>query len=233
MKDSALSLPWFTSHWWVLGVFGTATVAFHVIFIRLLPLTSIQWKRVDYAWLSLALLGVIAGVANNRSVVATNLVAIAESRTRASLEWAYRRAEFGTSIAICRKFNFTEFSPPREQFERMQREFDAQCGWFTKLVSALGPLEQRKTVPLDPIALAGPRPDGGDQDSTKSFFESVSAYNASLDDLKLLQAARSSDLMEQLIQLLGPALLALALALRITKVTGEIQLEQAKSAREA
>ena len=233
MTNSDLILPWFTSYWWVLGVFVIATTAFHVLFVRVLPLTSVQWKRVDYAWLSLALLGIVAAVANNRSVVANNLLVMAESRSRSSLESLYHRAEFGTSIAICRKFNRTDFSPTPETFDRLQREYDAQCAWFKKVLSTLGPIDQRQLAPLDAVALAGPQPHGGDEDSTRSFVKSVRDYNASLDDIKPLKAATSSGGLEQFVQFLGPALLALALALRITKVTGEIQLESARGAREA
>lgn len=205
----------------------------HLLLVKLSPLSSIQWKKVDYIWLSFALLGILAAAANNRSAIAGNLVQLAEARNRGSLEWVYRSADFGTSAAICRSFVRGPASPPQEEFDRIQREFNSQCSWFKSVVASLGPLDKRLQKPIDLQGLVGPPPAAADDWAIKSLVSAVAVYNSSLRDLDILQKEKAPGDGELILQFLGPIVLALALALRLTKVTGEIQLERKRHVREA
>ncbi len=131
---------------------------------------------------------------------------------------------FGRSAAICRRFVRSEFSPPQAEFDRIQREFDAQCAWFTQAIERLNssPFPKRQPVTLDD--LGGPPPKGGDDWASTRVPGTIQHYNAAVTQLRRLsEEARQTDL-ELMLTAIGPFLLVIALALRIAKVSGEIRL---------
>lgn len=223
MIASDLTLPWFTSQAWILGIFVAALAVFHILFIRVFPLSTIGWKRADYIWLLMALMGLIGAVGTGRAVIADNLLNHRESRIEGAFNLMKMGADFGTSRAICRQFVQSEFIPP-EGLERIQREFDAQCEWFRAVVAKLNEIKHLDPAPIDPIKMFGAQPSGGEEQTYKSFSESIITYNSTVEHIKSLERAKEPSDIELLLRFLGPALLAVALALRITKVTGEIHL---------
>ena len=222
-------LPWYTNAWWAIVVFFVSLLVFHISLVWIGKLTSIGWKKVDYFWVSLALLGVIATVGQTRSLVARNLVSNAEVRLAATLSWVKSSGEFGTSPAVCREFVRSQFSPPEPEFREMQRQFTAQCEWFRALVPKLHALETEKTLKIDLATLLGARPPGGEPYAYSHLDDSVRDFNQSRDELDLLRAEAEISGIEELILVLGPFLVAVAIALRLTKVTGEIGLERSRA----
>src|SRR5438309_1625150 len=126
---SDLQLPWFTSVWWALCVFAISLLVWHIVLIRVWPLSKTGWKKVDYWWVSLALLGVIGNVGANRREVAKNLFALAQSRMNFAESRVKESIAFGHGPALCRKFVRSEFSPPSTKFDDTQKEFDEMCAW--------------------------------------------------------------------------------------------------------
>lgn len=226
MHDTDLTLPWFTSQWWIFCVFIVSWAIFHVLLVRLFPLSSIRWKQVDYVWLAMALLGIIGSVSGNRAVIAENLQSMATARSTFALREVMNSAEFGTSIAICRQFVTSEFSPPPDVMEKTQRQFNAQCDWFKKVSEVLRAYEKDSAKQIDIVRLVGEPPTGGEAWAYSRFAQSVALYNDSLEDLDSLNKAKSNSGIESVFRFLGPLLIALALALRITKVSGEVALER-------
>src|SRR5712691_11505925 len=119
-----LVLPGITSTLWVLGTFLLALAVFHLLLVWWMPLDKIAWKKVDYFWLSLALLGVICGVWSARQEIASGVVSTARSRLEFAASQVEDRLAFGRGPAICRTFVRSEYSPPPEEFDRIQREFN-------------------------------------------------------------------------------------------------------------
>lgn len=220
-----LRLPFWISLGWLITVFVVSVVAFHLIFIWPRNLTKRGWKIVDYFWLGAALLGVVGSVGVGRQAIAENLLTIAQARVEffaSELESALR---FGTSGAICRRFVRTEFSPPEAEFDRLQREFDAQCAWFRQAIERLKASPLAKREPLSFEDLGGRPPVGADQWTSSHARETVARYNGSVADFeRLTRDSRRTDL-ESAVIIAGPFLLVVALALRIAKVTGELRHE--------
>lgn len=228
MNAHEISLPWFTSFAWTLMIFIGGLVTFRVLFLHVAPLTSIGWKRVDYIWLSMALLGLLGAVGAGREVVAKNVLNLEKFRLESTRRYAEGRADFGTSIAVCRQFVRSEFSPPVELFDALQREFDSQCAWFKKASKALMEKAREEPAPIDFSATFGVAPAGGDRQIYESFQNSINGYNAAVKDVQTLQQQAKPTELELMVRLLGPLLVALALALRITKVSAEIRSELSK-----
>lgn len=229
MYDFDLSLPWITSPWWILVFFIVSLVILHILFVRQFPLSSVGWKQSDYIWLPMALLGIIGSVNENRTIVIETRLFMAMDQSAAALHRVIYAAESGTSIAICRTFVVSPESPPPEVMAKTQREFDAQCAWFKKVVAALkthATKDNRER--LDVVQLIGQQPSGGHVLTYHELEQSLAWYNETLEYLKKLEEAKKDSSSIAAFRFLVPLLIALALALRITKVTGEIALERAR-----
>ncbi len=220
-----LELPWVTSTTWILGTFALALVIFQLVLVRWIPLSKVAWKKVDYVWLSLAMLGIIGGVGAARQQIAINFISLAESRITFAEEQIKERLEFGRGPAICRTFVRSEFSPPPEEFNRIQREYDEQCNWFRTVSEKLQDTTfvKREILRLEDFGIL---PSGGDEWATSNLKDAAQWYNNALKAYKELSKARHRSNLEFTLTVVGPFLLAIALALRITKVTGEIRLER-------
>ena len=80
VPDSELfRLPPLPNIWVVLLVLVAALVIFHVLFLKLFRLPEVWWKKVDYIWLSMTVLGLIGATSQARQVVATDLFSTAAS----------------------------------------------------------------------------------------------------------------------------------------------------------
>ena len=160
---------------------------------------------------------------------ASSLRNLAEARVQGGINFVRATAGLGVSPAICQTFNAAAGGPPPAEVARIQRELDEQCAWFKRLVCKLDTYDTSRRTPIEPERMAGPRPKAGDAWVYRSLDNSVSRYNQALGRLTELESESALQLPEILIRVLGPTLFALALALRITRVTGEIQLEQQKA----
>lgn len=216
-------LPVWASYGWLLGVFIAALMFFHVVLVYVWPLGKTGWKRVDYIWLSMGFLGVSSGVASSRQTLAQLQLPGAAAQVETTAGWIESRARFGVSEAFCRQFVRSEYSPPKELFDRLQREFDELCGWFKTVNGRLpGLLAKRVPLTLDNFGSAPPRVT--DAYPIQSFEEAVGEYNRAISSwMELQELARQSDL-EFVLSVVGPFLISVAIALRMTKVTGEIRL---------
>jgi hypothetical protein len=218
------AFPIWTSYGWVLMVFFASLAVFHVLLIFAWPLGKTGWKKVDYIWLSMGFLGVFAGVASTRQTFAQFQVASSEAKLKTAAGWIQNRAQFGVSVAVCGEFIRSVYSPPKEEFERIQREYDQLCKWF-KAVNERLPREITKQEPLSMVDLGGYDPPRiRDSYPVESLQQAVNEFNLALalrDELRGL--SRLND-FEFSLTVVGPFLIAIAIALRMTKVTGEIRL---------
>jgi hypothetical protein len=213
----------------ILAIFSAALVAFDIILVRVLKLGKTAWKRVDYIWLAFGALGLVGAVAQVRRFGAAQQLAMHE--TFAEEEFKRLRAmadEYSSDPGIiCRTFVRSELSPPPEQFLRTQEEYDVACDWAKKAAIALGanvpsPLRQIEmtSVPTPPIVS-----DDQLNRQFKDYSSQVHSFNHRVSNWQTLVEQAGQSEWEVTLTILSPFLLSIALALRITKVTGEIKLE--------
>jgi hypothetical protein len=194
---------------------------FDIVLVRCLKLKKTTWKRVDYIWLGFAALGLVGAAAQARQVVATNMSPRAEAHKRAWFGDVTRKLDlYSTSSIVCRRFIRAPLSPPPDEFERAQKEYDTACEWF-RSVKATAPTEVPNTeisVPATPMT--------SDEILNKNYADyraTVAEFNDALREEKKLRDATTPSEIEGGLAFLGPLLLAFALALRITKVTADIK----------
>jgi len=219
-------LPVVASYGWMLAVFVGATAVFHAALVFAWPLSRVGWKVVDYVWLLFGLLGAFSGVQAVRQEIAAGLLPEAEDVVRSDATAIIDRIATGASPAVCRTLDPLEPAPPDEESARRQREFDEVCEWFRSAKRRVdGGLPAERPLTLDALG-AGPVPPATEFSIVASLEEAVARYNrAHATAERLSQQADQTD-AEATLTAIGPFLIAVALALRITKVTGELRLER-------
>jgi hypothetical protein len=220
------SMPWFTSFLWILGIFAVATLIFHTLFIWGWKLSPVNWKRVDYFWLSMALIGLLSTVGTGRELVAKNLLEMERSRLTSLYEHMRYQARTALSQPLCFAAEHPSTFEASEVARQQASEFGSQCAWFKKVSAVLDASDRPQKLAADGF---GPFPAGGDQTAHAQFMETVGILNLEADRVDSLAAEGRSKDFENFVRLFGPVLIAIALALRITKVTAEVKAELDKS----
>lgn len=216
-------IPLFAEMGWVLLGFLIILGVLHLCLIWLWPLGKDAWKRVDYIWLTCALLGVFAGVGLVRQEAAQGLLSLGNSRLDSAAQFLEMDASGGTGPAVCRTLVRTEFSPPPEKMAIDQRQYDEQCDWFTSASERLDSTVFARRQVLDFETEFGIPPPDGPQWAIEQLRNSMERYNSVVKQVQKLEVQASRTIFDQLIAFLGPYLLAFAIALRMTKVTGELR----------
>jgi hypothetical protein len=212
--------PYTASFAVVMVVFGTCLMIFHVAFVWKWKLRRTGWKIVDYIWLTMAVLGLVAGVSEVRRMFAAAQIESQRSLMLSRYEDLRRAVQFLSGDAICRQFVKSEYSPPN--LESIQQEYNQVCDYARQLYAKMTP---KPPEDLESIGITD-RPSVAQRllsdilnrldDHAAWFLSAKSAYRHTV------KAAERSAL-ERTLMAMSPLLLAVALALRITKVTGELK----------
>lgn len=229
-----MQLPFIASTGVMILVLLGEIVLLHVLFVWLpwLRLSEEGWTKARYATLTLAVLGVLGAVSNVRRVVANNLYDFTEPHLQSSFQYVRDEVvSYSSSGIVCRKFVRSSFSPPAEEFNRIQLEFDRACAWFKELTILIPekiPDDNAElTLPAEPVGITSADVLG----TIRIFRNSVAGYNQlALQRRELRRAAKSSGLDDFLLCLL-PLSLSFVLALEFTRVTGELKIKKEKAGR--
>ena len=226
--SNEFDLPWVANKWYVFLIFSVALLVFHWALVFRWPLGKTAWKKVDYVWLSLALLGIFGLASETRQIFARSMKAWADTRLEASIARLQMRLDnYTEGSALCRKFNRTELSPPPGELEKIQNEYDAMCEWHRTIKPIFPKSTTEIRDEINPKRLQ-PIPEVTDpilSVAQTALTSAVENFNSALRAQRYLQKKSQRDEIEFLIFILSPILLAIALALRLTKVTGEIRLD--------
>jgi hypothetical protein len=230
MHPHDLYLPFTANQLVVLAIFVGSLFAFDVVLVRWLKLSKIAWKHVDYIWLGFAALGLFGSVSQVRMASATGQLDMYEARAMHSFESVRNSVTLYASSpgAICRTFVRTEYSPPPDELQRIQSEFDTTCAWVKQMNKSLSKHDMSPPKPVDRTTL--PSRPNVTVNMLKEIYLSLDNqfgyFDQSMEDFETIHEASKKSSMETLLVFLSPFLLAIALALRITKVTGEIKHER-------
>jgi hypothetical protein len=223
----------------LLIVFVVALLISHAALLPLLGYNEIRWQYIDYVWLPLALLGLIGAVQLNRSEVASYYVSVWNVRATDSLARMQHMAESysRTESHLCQKGLRSDFSPPPDIFDAIERDHTSTCDWFKLLRSKLP--KSLKDVPPGfefgslpvPPNLRSPAA-SGPAEAIDNLRNELTRYTEAETQTKVHQTEMEPPFLLRLAKYFGPFIIAIALALRITKVTGEIRIKNRKVAHE-
>ena len=218
---------------WLLLTVIVLTGILWLIFVRVFPLSDIVWKRVDYIWLTIALLGVLASSGRASHEFTKAEIPLLEPMTTFSFQTLRHDVEFGASPGSegCAPRIHTSFSPP--DYDDIRKAQQHLCEQFRKLDSevpkspAVGgtkfaALHQLKFQPLseDELSLKYERSEiERFKADAARYEENRQIYNATLEEER-----NQEDSPLILMDLgIGPLLVGLAIAIRLTKTAGEIR----------
>ncbi|XDD53034.1 hypothetical protein AB3N62_11120 [Leptospira sp. WS4.C2] len=199
---------------------------FHLLFIKIIPLKKEQWKKIDYIWLIGAFIGLLSTLEKAQEEYFNLTIPYVESGLDSKIRDIRERIEFGKGPVICRTFITTEFSPPKDELDKIQAEYDAQCRWFFAMdkytAEAIG--EKKSQINFKEYSMFSL--EKGDTYATQSFLNAVKKYNNTLNEIEELKVRSKKSELTYILLFLGPYFLTIALSLRFTKVTGEILLDR-------
>jgi hypothetical protein len=217
------------SIWKLLCLFILFLIVFDLIFVRWKKLSSLDWKKTEYIWLGVAALGLISMSAQVRNWLAINKAQTA--RLRAENYYSFLRSYAGGSEPpnyVCMKFVRSEYSP--DNLDEAQAEYDKFCAWNKQLLEKLplripNDLADLKYSEYQPDKTPHSPPLIDYLSTIKMYFNQYQIYRNEY--ISLNNCAERSEL-EMTLFYISPVLLCFALALRITKVTGDIKTERIK-----
>ncbi|WP_040551592.1 hypothetical protein [Rheinheimera nanhaiensis] len=215
---------------YLLTAFIVVLVICHLVLIKFLKLSAVAWKRVDYIWLSMAAFGLFATSSQVDQYLSGQLlqnleIPRAESDYRLLRRWVDDAAKPESSICIVRERS--DFSP--DDFDDIVHEQRSQCSYFKSLNTNM---PSSVSYPLKPLVELGYVQYLGTTNYESFYVETLEKYASEYEEQRDLVLSRAlsvqTSTFEFLMMVFGPLLLCLALALRITKVTAEIQVEKKK-----
>ncbi len=211
---------------YLLLVFITMLAALHLTLVRRKNLNDIAWKHVDYVWLAAAALGLFATSAQVDRTLSQRYLEGTE-RPETAATYSFLRAQLADPAGVCVPRMRSAFSPAN--FDEIVAEQQALCK-RAKEIAAKMPTAFDQNFP--PLEATGFEPIGIDSNFEAGFVQSVSRAAELYRQQQLRYAAlvKSSEQStgELVFSVLGPLLISFALALRITKVSGEIKNARAK-----
>jgi hypothetical protein len=206
------------TNFWALCLLLLFLIAvFHLLFVRVFKFGKRAWKIVDYVWLSMAALGLLAAAREVRSSLAANRIELATARTRFVLQTL--RSELVTNPTwLCMRFVRMDYSP--SNLEIIQAQFDAVCQW---LKTAAGTLPKDDNPPFKPLNFDDTHfPTSIHEVDLLDFRNRVrnlfSEYESRRSGVNRLREDTERTTGEQMNFTLSPILLCVALALRFAKV---------------
>lgn len=197
---------------------------FHYLFVWRKNLSKKAWKKVDFFWLGAAALGLISLAVDVRVNVATKWLPIEKNYAEGMLSPVYYMTNNPEQSHFCRIFTKTSLSP--DNIDEIDLQYQLACKWL-KEVSLLIKQASKDELPrisfdkfpnvnFDDSAL------NEDVDYLKNWLED---YQRQLKIIDKTESAMAQSELEKFFFYIGPFLICVALALRITKVSGEIKYE--------
>jgi hypothetical protein len=226
LGDNAMELQpfYYWTVWWTpLAVFVLALVVCHVVLVySRWQLSKENWKRVDYIWLTMTFISIIGLVSQSRQMLSTTYIPFAANQVRFHQQDIDRDLTDSAHLNCDFRFTKTPNSPP--DFDESIQQMGEYCAQLRSLQRTLGPsLTARQKIDYD-VSRDTEYPLAYDFSNQRARLKSdVESFNRNIEILQDLQKATGRSEAEQILVLFAPFLIALALALRITKVTADLR----------
>ncbi|WP_165075645.1 hypothetical protein [Paludisphaera rhizosphaerae] len=220
-------LPLFASPFFFLGIFLASMVAFYVLFMVVWPLGKVGWQRTDYCWALAVLVGLVGSSIKIRQEIAKAYInGHAESAMGAS--YRHLRAAVLTLSAegVCR--------PPAgdgPEADELRREHEAVCRFGRETIDRL-PRQSATEGDLEPLAQRPAVTSPVLLDDYRAIDQALAEYKEARNRLAELESEQGYSLFDLFVLLLSPILVAVGAALRVVKITGEVEIEKAAQRRQ-
>jgi hypothetical protein len=196
-------------------------ILMHVTLVYWRPLSSRSWKRVDYIWLAAATLGLIGSSREAEHFLSGRYAEHSQGPATWSAYHQLRGALINPA-GVCGTYTKGPNSP--SDFDAIVREARGLCAKSNEIAKRM-PTDFDTDLP--PLADTGFERFGMNAQYQMQFIAEINQaadfYEREQRRYAMYRATSMPNKTENLMKVLGPLLLAFALALRITKVTGEVR----------
>ena len=218
---------------YLLLVFLLLLAALHAVLVWWKPLDDVAWKKVDYIWLGAAALGLLAASAQADRFMSKALLENVEI-PQTTRTYGYLRSHLASAgnpeSFLCITRTRSPLSP--DDFDRIVQAQQELCAWSREVSSKMHPDVR---LPFPTLEETGYIPVSEKHAKYESWYiaetrKLAEAYG--LQRERYIERRKSSErsISEELLSIIGPLVLAFALALRITKVSGELKNAKKKVA---
>lgn len=216
---------------YLLLFFIIITALFHLVLVWWVKLDDNTWKKVDYVWLGAAALGLISLSTTAEQWMSRAFLDNFETARTASAYGQLRgHLEMGASPSspLCMKRERSQFSPP--DFDQMVREQQDLCISVRALTNTM---PKNLAPPFPPLEKIGFIPFAGSIKYEEWYVSEANKgaenYRVQQEKYAQLEDSLKASSWEKFYTVMGPLVLSIALALRITKVSGELANAKSKS----
>lgn len=190
-------------------------------------LSDIGWKRTEYIYLLTGFFGLMSIVMQNKGMYLDGKAQEDKIVAENNLHMVKEMATSGSSENVCRTFSDGQRAQKSFVAIKFRHELNVECAYFKRTYSSL--IHMKKLTHISLINLSGPQPTVGYQNYYESLNYFVNRYNTSSNKYATIESEISHKPDFYIIfESLGPYLISVAIALRITKVTWEIKKQQKK-----
>jgi hypothetical protein len=224
----------FNPLWSSIIFFLACIVVLHILFIWIFPQDEAIWKRVDYIWLGLACIGILTATADVRCQSAKTLLPQIQSWPYNDFSILYgwvKEYQIG-SIYDSSRFVKTADSP--SDFDEMNKQYDYACELIKAVDKALPELETVKeelmTIRVEDLPDDSHITAGWPRKVVNNIKMHISNYEYNHQRFESTRLYSEPTELELLLFYINPYIIGLALAIRITKVSGELSLLKQKIA---
>lgn len=214
----------------VLGLCVSALLVFHLLWIWIWPHDGIFWKRVDYFWVGFGVIGLMSAVGDIRRTQSERMIGQYQTWRNARRDEVHNAVSnayitYSSSMRVR-----SDLSPP--DFDSLVVAEKAFAGWCGTLLHRLpdSTAADGYVKLADTLTYPSFYADWGAFE--KQWFKRsiAAAAQAEKDLATTVENARLTDL-DLTLKFFGPWFMAIAVALRLTKVTGEIRLSKAVNSK--
>jgi hypothetical protein len=233
MPDDLYKIPSFLSGTVLTLILVLALLLFHWLLVFPWPMNRIGWnplgkrgwKIVDYIWLSVGAIALVGSAFQARQILANSMLPSLESLVGNANDTAilYASPESYDGL-LCRQFARSLTSPPAEEFNRVVAEYERSCAWAHAITDRVKGIGKWDLIDISSLPQAPKTQEQSIVRYEKEIFDNFENHNAIVRKRIDLQKAQHRSNAEETLAILAPLLAVIALALRITKVTGELRL---------
>jgi hypothetical protein len=223
-----LAHVWERSAWWAVLFFVVVLILSHVLVDRFKPSTR-ALKYVDYVWLTIAALGIIAAASEWNKIDAGLKLQNMRAPYKFNVAALKSQVSWSRSYFCDTQFKKTKYSPAN--FNQIVAQEHQACAWIIRIQPAVQNItEDIDRAPSDDahdaaLLAASPR--------VPEFADTVNEVNTMIKELQLedrmvdrLRAASEESGWSLVLKSFSPYLLAFAIAIRFAKVTGELKADR-------
>jgi hypothetical protein len=197
-------------------------VIFHILFVFKLRLDEIQWKYADYIWLIIAALGVIGQAAQVRQHWYATIYEISSYNAKATLRALKQQVNAAIGPGICEL--------PDTPLRQVRAEYKLACAEFTKISKEVLSANEDRDIGflslLDTSELRSNFHEAGLLETLDKVNKAYSNFSKAIREQSVAKEKSKSTAGEFTLIIISPFLLIFALAIRITKVSGEILIKR-------